>query len=115
MSNSNKITTGLDNLDKILEGGLKCGELSIIMGPPSNGSKTNLLRYYQERLIEQAKKDGYVIINHEMPTMAKTTYEKIGDTIFPVTKFPNVMVVVDYPDNALNNKRYDNSTGSTNK
>jgi hypothetical protein len=100
MSNSNKITTSFDGLDKLLEGGLKAGELSIIMAPPSNGSKTNLLRYYQER-IEQAKKNGYVIINHEMSPMAETTYEKIGDTIFPVTKYPNGIVVVDYPDNAL--------------
>lgn len=100
MTTPNKIITGLDKLDNLFEGGLKKGELSVIMAQPSNGNKTNLIRYYQQRLIEQGKKDGYVIINHEIP-MAKTTYEKLGDTIFPVTKFPNGIVVVDYPDNAL--------------
>jgi hypothetical protein len=115
---TNKITTGLGDLDKLLEGGLKLGELSIIMAPRFE-SKTNLIRDYQQRLIEQAKKQGYVIISHEMPPMAKTTYEKIGDTIFPVTEFPNGMVIVDYPDRLfcqqIKNKNYDNSTGSTNK
>lgn len=42
-----------------------------------------------------------------------TRYEKIGDTVYPVTYGPNGMVTVDYPEQSfLKTKSNDNSTGS---
>lgn len=46
-------------------GGLKAGELSVIMAP-IHTNKSNFIRDFQQRMIEKAKADGYVIMTYEM-------------------------------------------------
>lgn len=99
--------TQRSNLSKILddllsdEGGLKKGEISIIMGKPHVGKTMfhhiipTSNKYPIGLNLDILKENGF-----DTKGIVRK-YEKIGDTIFPVTHFPNGIVVVDYPDNAL--------------
>jgi hypothetical protein len=51
-----------------------------------------------EQLIQKAKENGFTI------KMAETKYENFGDSVFPVTYWPDGLVTIDYPDEPFKRK-----------
>lgn len=140
-SSENKIGTGINKLDELMSGGLPVGDMSIIVGQPKESfirflpvknPDGHLVQMFNlEKNLESGMGEKAVCIiegildylkenNIDTSKSVVTKHEKIGDTVFPVSYFPNSMVIVDYPNTLFcstikNKTKNDNSTGSTDK
>jgi len=56
-------------------------------------------------MIEFSIDDIKKMVEESKPSTSFHTYEKIGDIIFPVTHFNNGIVIIDYPEQLLNDKK----------
>ena len=137
MAKDKKIKTGIDKIDEVLSSGLTKGDLSVFIANPNMGKTSRVLflpsqgiepihrEFYSREMADKVTEKGQCLLCDTIKLlkengfdtsgikMSKTTHEKIGDTVFPVTYFPNGMIFVDYPTQPLRKKDNDNSTGST--
>lgn len=119
----NKIKSNFFKLDEILEKGLPVGNLTVLCGEskplntfvhilPIELKKGYRISFNLEQS-EAITKHGQCIIDEMIKKMDKegldtskiqrviTVNEKIGDTWFPVTYFPDGSVIIDYPSRLL--------------
>lgn len=124
MKLQNKIMTGLPKLDEEMSKGLAVGEISLFIGSTGKSDisgrmleaaikagKTVILdrtfEMFDPKLADKITEAGMKSIDEIKDVMKDfipesyekvfTSHEKIGDAIYPVTYFPNGMVLMDYP------------------
>lgn len=105
----NKIKTDIFNLDKIMEGGIPVGKITMLLGE----SKPMIYNIKDKDAISQS---GKCLIDEMIKKMKEegvdtssiksgiTKMEKIGDNWFPVSYYENGIVLIDYPSRFLNGK-----------
>ncbi len=122
----NKIKSNFFKLGEILEKGLPVGDLTVLCGESKpHNTFVRILPIALEKCysisfnLEQSEvitKHGQCIIDEMIKKMEKegldtskiqrvtTVSEKIGDTWFPVTYYPDGSVIIDYPSRLLKTK-----------
>ena len=107
---SDKILTGMDDIDNILSNGLTNDEISLCNGISGLGKthfmvgiqpKDNIILYDVEtanHITEMGSIHIKKVSEFIGDNSSVTKNEEIGGIIFPVTYFKDGMVIVDYPN-----------------
>lgn len=81
----------------------------MVMMPLENDKQIEQGSCILNRMLDILEKDGFDVSELKSntdfnPRTSVTKYEKLGDTIYPVTYHNDGMVTVDYPDNLFCNR-----------
>jgi len=105
---SSRVSTGIDELDRVLGGGLVAGQVVLLAGEPGVGKSTLLIKAAQS-FGQLSQKPCLYVSGEESPTQVKNRAQRLGlkgdwvqilseneaDQILPLIKNDYCMVVVD--------------------